>query len=1336
MQTTFGKRQTPVVESRTAGPPPYRYHEAPEFWASATAASPTSTVSLGDRVFPALLDTGAQVSTMSPGAYQTLASVLPLQDGPRSFRMVAANGTDIPYSGFIVADVAVQGSTVEQVVILVLKSSPPNAPPVTLGMNVLQHLPSFRPLRPQTTTPRLAKTLKTAEWIPPFSTKFVAVSGPDPQRLHEVVVESCKTTPSGLVLLNSFTTAKLGVARVAVANITPHHIRIPGRTRLGIVSRATPASVDIDDGQVGRKNSDSSDSTDKFASLVNNPHLTPGEQGRLRALLEENEDVFAWSDEDLGCTDLLKHRITLKSDIPVAQPYRRIPPSQLQEVRAHLDDLMKSDIIRPSTSPYSSPIVVVRKKSGDIRLCCDYRRLNAITCRDAFPIPRVDECIDALSGAKYFSTLDLASGYHQVMMEEEDRHKTAFTTPFGLYEWNRLPFGLANAPAHFSRLMQYVMHEHLFQILLVYLDDLLVFSSTLEDHLARLQTVFNRLREVNLKLHPEKCSLVRPSVQFLGHVLAREGLQTDPEKIRAVQDFPRPTTVRDVRAFLGLAGYYRKFVKGFATMARPLHQLLSVPKHGTKNPSVRPHWTDGCQQAFEKLKEALTSAPLLGYANFNQEFTLEVDASMRGLGAVLSQKQDGELKVIAYASRSLTKAERKMDRYSSRKLEMLALKWAVTEKFRSYLLGRSFTIFTDNNPLSHLGNAKLGATEQRWMGELAVFDFEVKYKSGKNNANADCLSRHPVDTPPGGNPRDHPEADCHHRPPTTAAYADSPDIVSSAWIDAPLVSAESTNPGAQLIDPPSERGTKSWRIRHQDFAALNSALHVREESEDNSAPSTSLLSQGRDPEIPLVVRFLNSNTEPTPVERAEMARSTLQLLRERKKLEVIDGLLCRKISLFGEDCVQQVVPAAGQERALWLAHDRCGHQGPERTLELLRRRCYWPSMSRDTYQYVRECPRCQCAKSPAIKVHQPLGHLHATRPLEILAMDFTFLERSSDGRELVLVLTDAFTKWTVAQPVPDQSARTVLKVLVRDWITKFGAPEQLHSDQGRSFEAEVLRELCDHYGIRKTRTTPYHPAGNGQTERFNRTLHNLLRSLTPAEKRYWPQHLPELVFWYNATPHSTTGHSPYSLLYGREPVLPLDVEFGVDDTPTSPDDTTAESYLQGHLERLHRLHQAANRNAAPRPSEPATRSTHLTVGDQVLLRSHPAGRNKMQDRYGEERYTVVQVPPDGGGPYVIQSESGVTKRATATEMRPFRQRDVPASARGDEVPAAPPGPRPEAEPSNRRAPDQPPPLRPPRRIRPEPRPEVEPPNRPAPDEPPPVRPPRRIRKPVRYVEHC
>ncbi|KAK7109519.1 hypothetical protein V1264_013548 [Littorina saxatilis] len=443
----------------------------------------------------------------------------------------------------------------------------------------------------------------------------------------------------------------------------------------------------------------------------------------------------------------------MEDDQPVASTFRRIPPSQYQEVKEHIQMLLDQNIIQKSSSPFASPVVVVRKKDGSIRLCVDYRRLNAKTKKDAYPLPRIDDSLDALGGAKMLSTLDLASGYHQVAMREQDREKTAFITPFGLYEYLRMPMGLATAPATFQRLMQSTMNDLVFQILLIYLDDLLVYSRDFDEHLQRLQAVFDRLKEVGLKLNPRKCFLARKSVEYLGYTVSGEGIANSKSKILAVNDWQTPQTLRDHRGFLGFASYYRRFVKDFAKLALPLHHLVSPiyqqdkeRKRKSKHQHVGSAWTSDCQLAFNALKSALTTAPVLGYADYTLPFILETDASMEGLGAVLSQEHDGGRRVIAYASRSLRPNEKQMQNYSSMKLKLLAMKWAMCEKFRCYLMGASTTVFTDNNPLGH---AKLGAVEQRWAAELACFDFSVKYRSGKENANADALSRFPVEKPEG-----------------------------------------------------------------------------------------------------------------------------------------------------------------------------------------------------------------------------------------------------------------------------------------------------------------------------------------------------------------------------------------------------------------------------------------------------------------------------------------------------------------------------------------------------------------------------------------------------------
>lgn len=329
-------------------------------------------------------------------------------------------------------------------------------------------------------------------------------------------------------------------------------------------------------------------------------------------------------------------------------------------------------------------------------------------------------------------------------MAEKDKSKTAFCTPFGLFEFNRMPFVLCNAPSKFQRLMERLFGAQHFQSLLLYLDDVIVFSSTVDQHLTRLESVLSCLQREGLKVMLEKCCFFRTAVKYLGHVISERGVSTDPEKVSAVSSWGRPTTVSELRSFLGFASYYRRFVEGFARLSAPLDRLVAAlggkHKKGTGQ-VIGAAWTEECEEGFKNLKASLTTAPVLAYADFSQPFILEIDASHRGLGAVLSQDQGGRIRPVAYASRALSLSERNMSNYSSMKLEFLALKWAVTEKFQEYLLGHKCVVWTDNNPLSYLNTAKLGATEQRWAAQLSAFDFTIHYRSGRINVNVDTLSR-------------------------------------------------------------------------------------------------------------------------------------------------------------------------------------------------------------------------------------------------------------------------------------------------------------------------------------------------------------------------------------------------------------------------------------------------------------------------------------------------------------------------------------------------------------------------------------------------------------------
>ena len=370
-------------------------------------------------------------------------------------------------------------------------------------------------------------------------------------------------------------------------------------------------------------------------------------------------------------------------------------------------------------------------------------KLNILTIKDSYALPRIEETFDALHGAKWFSTLDIKSAYWQVEIEEQDKHKTAFVVgQLGFYECERMPFGLTNAPATFQRLIESCMGDLNLHQCLLYLDDIVIFSQTYEEHLNRLESIFERLQTAGLKLKPSKCKFFRRSIKYPGHIVSSDGVGTDPDKTSCVEEWPIPTTVKQFQSFLGFVGYYRRFIKGFSKIAKPLHAITrgEIVNPKTKKRKDNFHWSEEQQNAFESPKHHVTHAPVLAFANFKEPFILHTDASTSGLGAALYQYQaDGKQRVVAFASRGLNKSERN---YPAHKLEFLALKWAITDKFHDYLYGNHFEVSTDNNPLTYiLTTAKLDATGQRWVAQLSNYNFSIQYKPGKNNTDADSLSR-------------------------------------------------------------------------------------------------------------------------------------------------------------------------------------------------------------------------------------------------------------------------------------------------------------------------------------------------------------------------------------------------------------------------------------------------------------------------------------------------------------------------------------------------------------------------------------------------------------------
>ena len=479
-------------------------------------------------------------------------------------------------------------------------------------------------------------------------------------------------------------------------------------------------------------------------------HLDNEKREKVLGMLKEEEEVFAKSKNDIGHIKDFKLKIHLKDEIPVYEPYRKIPKMLYDEVKSHVEDLILNGWVTESFSPYASPMVCARKKGGGLRLCMDYRKLNAKTVQDRQPIPRITDILDNLKGNKWFTTLDCAQAYHQGEMSEESRKYTAFSTPWNLYEWVRIPYGITGAGPGYQRYMNNTLKDFKDRCCAAYLDDVLIFSNSFSQHLKDVQDVLGCLKKKGMKLNPGKCEFFKKELRYLGRLISENGYRPDPEDVVALEKCREiPKTVGELRSILGFLGYYRTYLKDFSKRLQPVYELLQGgSKKEKKNVDAKRKIvvTPEMHGVINEMVEELKSPNVIAFPDFNLPFIVHCDASQKGLGACLYQMQEGKLRIISLASRTLTPAEKNYFMHSG-KLEFLALKWAVTEKFQDYLLnGPKFEVVTDNNPLTYvLTTAKLNTTGLRWIAELADYDFSIRYRKGIKHVDADFLSRNPVE---------------------------------------------------------------------------------------------------------------------------------------------------------------------------------------------------------------------------------------------------------------------------------------------------------------------------------------------------------------------------------------------------------------------------------------------------------------------------------------------------------------------------------------------------------------------------------------------------------------
>jgi hypothetical protein len=753
-----------------------------------------------------------------------------------------------------------------------------------------------------------------------------------------------------------------------------------------------------------------------------------------------------------------------------AHPYRQSPAME-EIVKKEIDKQLDTGVVVHSNSPWASPIVMVKKKDGTWRMCVDYRGLNALTVPDVYPLPAIDQLLYNMRDAKVFTTMDLQSAYNQIAVAPPDRAKTAFIHRTGLYEYTRMPFGLRNAPSTFQRFMNMIMGtgDAAMQIyVMVYLDDVVIFSSDISEHCVHLHQVLSILSRHGLKLKLSKCEFGRNRIHYLGHVLDADGVHVDPAKVSAVADMPLPTKVLELQSFLGMCGYYRRFIDKYSTIAAPLHNLLRQ--------DVTWKWEQVHSQACQQLKQALVSAPVLVMPDYNKPFIIQTDASGVGIGAVLCQlhEVDGKMveKPTAYVSRGLKKHEKN---YSVTHLELLAVVWSL-KQFRHYVLGKKFLLQTDHIALESIRKTKdLSGRMARWILVLQEYEFDVQYRKGKENANADALSRLPVDT--------------------VDINVNMVSIRSMSIIDRQLMHE-------QQLDP--------------TFGPLYQMVLDREEKEEHKGNESNItLSDTGLTQFVLVSHVLHHIHMMN--NRTHIDQSILQVcLPESMRADILKEM---HDAVFSGHLSTAKTYGRILHRYFWFGMYEDIKNYCESCVVCSRRKTPHrqgniPMLSPQADR-LTQYGSCQCV---ALDVIGPIT-------------------MSNGQTSYILTMVDLYTRGGRAAAMRQQKTKNIAEAFLIHWVCIYGFPQTIVSDNGPGFASQVMKAAMRMCGVKIHYTLPYHPESNGACERLNATIINMLSSYTQDTQSGWATYLPFIVFAYNTSIHSITGFSPYRLLYGREAVI-------------------------------------------------------------------------------------------------------------------------------------------------------------------------------------------------------
>lgn len=1025
---------------------------------------------------------------------------------------------------------------------------------------------------------------------------------------------------------------------IAMINPTEHLITVPNQELISIKSEKFDESK-INVIQSCKETLANGSRLSKLNEELRTEHLNKEEYDSLMTICREFSDIFHLEGDKLSCTNAVYHEIYVN---PATQPINerpyRLPFKHKQEIDKQIQKLQEENIIAPSRSPWNAPLLVVPKKSdsegtAQYRVCVDFRKLNQVSTGDAFPLPNITEILDQLGKSKYYTTLDLAQGYHQVPMHPDHQSKTAFSTDKGHFEFLRVPFGLKGAPATFQRLMNTVLTGLNGLKAFVYLDDIIIYALNITDHSKKLEEVFTRLREFNLKLKPSKCSFMRKEVNYLGHVITDKGVKPDPLKIKCVLDFPIPQNTKEIKSFLGLSGYYRRFIPSYGQISKPLTSLLKKDAHFK--------WSDLCQEAFDKLKTILTREPLLQYPDFSKPFNLTCDASNFAIGCVLSQGVIGQDAPIAYASRNLNKAEQN---YNTTEKELCAIVWGV-KQFRPYLLGQKFKIITDHRALSWLFNIKdPGSRLTRWRLKLEEYEYEIQYKPGTSNTNADALSRiHPVVT----RSKNIPKIPDNSEPPDTQKISDTSESSEKSYQK--FLNADNA-PTSNVVEIVGDvfNAPPDTSLAHCVSADLKMSRgialqfrrrfgQIQELQQQQKSVEDVAYIQVEERMIFYLITKKTKRGKPTYQTLFNCLRKLKTICEENEIIKLACPRLACGLDELQWEVVHKMLRFIFKDSSIYVTvyskveltedeklklisefHDNPlgGHQGITRTFNRIYSQHYWKGMRKQIGNFIKKCPICQRNKTQNKTLREPMViTTTANKAFEKVFLDVVGpLPRTNNGNMFILTLQDDLTKFAWAVPMENHEANTVAHHFVTQFVCLHGIPQSLVTDCGTEFLSKIFKEVCKLLKIRQASTTPYHPQSNGSLERSHRTLGEYLRNFVDKDQQNWDVKVPYAMFCHNSTIHSATKFQPYQLVYGNSLVVPTSLlnnpepQYNYDDYHYEIKRQMQES------QEIAKKNLLEAKNKSKERYDKTVKSQNILIGSKVLLQDKTA-KNKLSAKW-------------------------------------------------------------------------------------------------------------------------